>query len=201
MGLQTFSTSATRTRSCFLRPQGKHEFFLEEVGQIRDVREAPIKLYGYAISERDGHPHVRIEQRVPRAEELLGGHRGAPFEGVSGARTWTLPFEPYAPVRAQLHCVLREINRRRKVAGSSFSLLLHPGSTADRATLCGIADRQAGRSLAAYDTAARTWSSLGPVCKGATRSAFSGTANSLNSSGREMSASLMIGLSSSPISI
>jgi hypothetical protein len=27
-----------------------------------------------------------------------------------------LPFEPYAPVRGQLHCILREVNRRRKLA-------------------------------------------------------------------------------------
>lgn len=27
-----------------------------------------------------------------------------------------LPFEPYAPVRGQLHCLLREVNRRREIA-------------------------------------------------------------------------------------
>jgi hypothetical protein len=27
-----------------------------------------------------------------------------------------VPFEPYAPVRGQLHCILREVNRRRKLA-------------------------------------------------------------------------------------
>ena len=101
---------------------GKHEFFLEEAAQIRDVREAPIKLYGYAITERGGHPHVRIEQR--QYLELksyladIAVHRSREFlERALG----TLPFEPYAPIRVQLHCVLREINRRRKLAG--FALL------------------------------------------------------------------------------
>src|SRR5262245_25817966 len=45
-----------------LATPGKHEFFLEEAGQVRDAREIPIKLFGYAVSYRSGHVHVRIEQ-------------------------------------------------------------------------------------------------------------------------------------------
>lgn len=100
-----------------LATQGKHEFFLEEAGQVKDAREVPIKAFGYAISYRSGHPHVRIEQErylnlkawfadvaVHRKAETLE----AMFRGLG--------FEPYAPVRSQLHGILREANRRRKLA-------------------------------------------------------------------------------------
>jgi hypothetical protein len=105
-----------------LATHGKHEFFLEEASQIRDAREIPIKLFGYAVSYRAGHPHVRIEQSryldlkayfsdlaVHRSVETLRREFGG------------LPFEPYAPVRSQLHCILREVNRGRKLA--QFELL------------------------------------------------------------------------------
>jgi len=108
-----------RFKDCFLllATPGKHEFFLMEAGQVQDAREIPIKLFDYAVSSRNGHPHVRIEQR--RYLELkawlvdLSVHR---------KRDWlekefhALAFEPYAPVRSQLHCILREVNRRRKAA-------------------------------------------------------------------------------------
>src|SRR5262249_20511206 len=51
-------------RSCVLiATMGRHAFFAEERGFIRDAREVPIKFAGYAISYRSDHPHVRIEQR------------------------------------------------------------------------------------------------------------------------------------------
>jgi hypothetical protein len=28
-----------------------------------------------------------------------------------------IPFEPYAPIRDQVQCIVREVNRRRKAAG------------------------------------------------------------------------------------
>lgn len=101
-----------------LATAGKHEFFLEEAGQVCDARKMPIKLFGYAISYRGGHPHVRIEHKqylelksyfadlaVHRKRETL--ERGLQ----------SLGFEPYAPVRSQLHSILRLVNRRRKSAG------------------------------------------------------------------------------------
>jgi hypothetical protein len=100
-----------------LATPGKHEFFLQEAGQVRDAREIPIKLFGYAIRYRNGHPHVRIEQHnylelkawftdvaVHRKRESLEHEIRA------------LAYEPYAPVRSQLHCILRDVNRRRKTA-------------------------------------------------------------------------------------
>jgi len=100
-----------------LATPGKHPFFEEERNLIRDVREVPIKFGGYAVSYRAGHPHVRIEQA--RYLELkaylsdLAIHRGRDWLGGEFSR---LAFEPYAPIRAQLHCILREVNRRRELA-------------------------------------------------------------------------------------
>ena len=104
-----------------LATHGKHPFFDNEGSLIRDAREQPIKFGGYAVSFRNGHPHVRIEQRqyLELKAFLADGavHRKAEWirATLSG-----LPFEPYAPVRSQLHCILREINRRRGLAGYEF---------------------------------------------------------------------------------
>lgn len=100
-----------------LATHGKHVFFEEEKKFIRDAREAPIKFGGYAVSYRSGHPHVRIDQR--RYHELkayladLAVHRRKDWLEHAFRR---LPFEPYAPVRGQMHCILREVNRRRQLA-------------------------------------------------------------------------------------
>jgi hypothetical protein len=100
-----------------LATPGVHPFFEEERAFIRDARKVPIKFAGYAISYRSGHPHVRIEQR--KYLELkayladLAIHRSREHLESTFRR---LPFEPYAPVRGQLFCILREVNRRRQLA-------------------------------------------------------------------------------------
>jgi len=101
-----------------LATHGIHPFFEEEALSIRDARNTPIRFRGYAISYRNGHPHVRIEQeqyKRLRAYFLdLALHRSAErLEQELGE----LPFEPYAPVRRQLLNVLRAVNRDRKRAG------------------------------------------------------------------------------------
>lgn len=99
-----------------LATHGKHLFF-EEEKNIRDVRGVPIKFAGYAISHRGGHPHVRIEQNYYLELKAyltdLAVHRKKDWLENAFSR---LPFEPYAPVRAQLHCIFREVNRRRNLA-------------------------------------------------------------------------------------
>ena len=111
-----------KTHFILLASQGKHEFFLHEGVLVKDAREIPIKLFGYAIGSRGGHPHVRIEQEryleIKASFTELAVHRKK--EGLERELA-TLPFEPYAPVRSQLHCILREVNRRRKTA--QFELL------------------------------------------------------------------------------
>lgn len=100
-----------------LSTPGRHDFFEEERQFIRDVRETPIKIGGYSISYRAGHPHVRIEDSRYRALKAY-------FEDISIHRTkeWLeqelrrVSYEPYAPVRSQLHGILRAVNRRRSLA-------------------------------------------------------------------------------------
>jgi hypothetical protein len=101
-----------------LATHGKHPFFDREGSLIRDARELPIKFGGYSISYRNGHPHVRIEQRQylelkAYFGEIAVHRKAATIEGMFKR----LPFEPYAPVRSQLFGILREVNRRRKLAG------------------------------------------------------------------------------------
>jgi hypothetical protein len=101
-----------------LATHGKHRFFDREGSLIRDARELPIKFGGYSISYRGGHPHVRIEQRqyldLKAYFADVAVHRTA--DRLKGMFK-RLPFEPYAPVRSQLFGILREVNRRRKLAG------------------------------------------------------------------------------------
>lgn len=121
-GLANIQYIRYRRAFVLLATPGKHPFFEEERKLIRDAREVPIKFGGYAVSYRAGHPHVRIEQA--RYLELkaylsdLAIHRGrCLLEGVFSR----LAFEPYAPIRGQIHCILREVNRRR--ARAQYELL------------------------------------------------------------------------------
>lgn len=121
-GLANVQYLRFKDRFAILATHGAHEFFTEEAGQIRDAREIPIKIFGYAISCRNGHPHVRIEQ--DRYQDLkaylteLSVHRNREWLEAEFKKIW---FEPYAPVRSQLHCILRSVNNRRKLA--HFELL------------------------------------------------------------------------------
>lgn len=101
-----------------LATHGRGTFFEEERRVLRDFRREPLLCFGLAVSHREGHPHVRI---AFREMEMLKNHflaraltrRAGRLEGEFRA----LPFEPYAPVRAQLGELLREVNRLRKRAG------------------------------------------------------------------------------------
>jgi hypothetical protein len=116
-GLANLQYLRYRHAFVLLATHGRHSFFEQEGRFIRDAREVPIKFGGYSIGYRSGHPHVRIEQW--RYLELkayfadLAVHRAR--DGVE-EEFRRLPFEPYAPVRSQLRCVLREVNRRREFA-------------------------------------------------------------------------------------
>lgn len=96
---------------------GRHALFIEEARSIRDARDVPIKFAGYSISYRAGHPHVRIEESRFRGlkayfEEIAVHRSREPLE----AELRRMNFEPYAPVRSQLHTILRAVNRRRELA-------------------------------------------------------------------------------------
>ena len=101
-----------------LATHGEHEFFAEEGKAVRDVRRVPFKAFGYAVSYKAGHVHVRIEReelkRLTAYFLELAAHRKV--ETVSGELS-RLRFEPYAPVRRQLLQVLRAVNRARRAMG------------------------------------------------------------------------------------
>lgn len=101
-----------------LATHGKHRFFEEERSALKDARRTPIKAFGYAISHRGGHSHVRIEMSEYRR---LKAH----FLDIAVRRSratvesefLAVKFQPYAPVRRQLINIWRAVNRSRKEAG------------------------------------------------------------------------------------
>jgi hypothetical protein len=119
-----------------LATHGKHRFFEEEGDRVRDAREIPIQVGGYSLSVKrgnflkktasdtptapDGKYRVRVQIGRERYRELKAYfidracHRSVE-KLVS--ELWTLPFEPYAPVRKQLLNLLRLMNAKRQQAG------------------------------------------------------------------------------------
>lgn len=97
---------------------GKHRFFEDEAGQVRDARRVPIKFAGYAMSFRGGHASVRIEQNAYRRLKSTLVEMAAQRAGPRVAADFhQLHFVPYAPVRKQLLSAWRAVNRARKAAG------------------------------------------------------------------------------------
>jgi hypothetical protein len=101
-----------------LATYGRHRFFEDEGANIRDVRQLPICVGGYAVSYRGGHPHVRIDRelylRIKSHFAEVAPRRSAERLGAELA---ALPFEPYAPIRSQYCVILRLVNRLRQQAG------------------------------------------------------------------------------------
>jgi hypothetical protein len=97
---------------------GQHRFFDDETGQICDARRKPIKFAGYAISHRNGHACVRIEQREYQQLKAvfleLACRRSAER---FAAEFRSIRFVPYAPVRVQLLSTWRVVNRARRSGG------------------------------------------------------------------------------------
>ncbi len=98
--------------------KGRHRFYEEEAGQIRDFRRDVLKVRGYAIAYRRGHVSVRIERgefrRLKTYFENIAVHKSARAVGDEFHR---VRYEPYAPIRSQLVALLRTTNRQRKIAG------------------------------------------------------------------------------------
>ncbi len=100
-----------------LATHGKHQFFEEEADRTHDARKRPITFWGYSVSYRQGHPHVRIQQTdysLLKVRMLDAAVRQGAEELWASFRE--LPYEPYAPARRQLLNILRAVNRRRKLA-------------------------------------------------------------------------------------
>ncbi len=108
-----------------LATKGRHEFFERERASFRDVRRVPIKFAGYSIGCRTGrdgrwHASVRLSQAryLELAAHLTAVCVRAPASRLLAELTAVRPLT-YAPVRRQLLQLIRLVNRRRRVAGSS----------------------------------------------------------------------------------
>jgi hypothetical protein len=117
-GLANVQYIRFRNRFVLLATHGDHRFFEDEAGLIRDVRREPLKVEGYAISFRAGKVSVRIqrdEYELLKSHFLnLATHRSAAFLADEFA---AVPYQLYAPVRGQLLCIWRAVNRARREAG------------------------------------------------------------------------------------
>ena len=97
---------------------GQHRFFEDEGSQVRDLRRVPLKVEGYAISYRDGRVVVRIARDEYRLLKAYFVHIALRRSAEDLADEFqSVPYVPYAPVRGQLLCVWRAVNRSRKLAG------------------------------------------------------------------------------------
>jgi hypothetical protein len=100
-----------------LATEGRHKFFVEEAG-IKDVRQVAITYGGYSVSLRGGRVHVRIAEETYKDLQAylleLAVHRSV--EKLI-AEFYSVPFEPYGPVKTQLFSLLGEVNDARRRAG------------------------------------------------------------------------------------
>lgn len=97
---------------------GRHQFFTDEGGAIKDIRIKPLKFFGYSISHRNGHPSVRLTRQAYRElkEEYVGLATHLDREWLA-RKFMNFPYPPYAPIRRQAFNILRAVNRRRRAAG------------------------------------------------------------------------------------
>jgi hypothetical protein len=119
-----------------LATHGLDPFFEYEAKEIRDVRRVPIKFGGYSIAFKRGQyrrktfpgdraiPDDKWHARVQIGRETYTELKACFLEIAVRRRAnelarelYSLPFEPYAPVRQQLLNILRLVNRARKAAG------------------------------------------------------------------------------------
>lgn len=117
-----------------LATHGKHPFFAEENVNIRDLRKVPIKIAGYSVSfkkggfrrttgkepaTRDDRWHAKVQISRDKYAELKAYYRQLATRRSAeslGRELFTLPFQPYAPVRQQLLNLLRIVNKARREA-------------------------------------------------------------------------------------
>lgn len=101
-----------------LATHGAHEFFEHEGDRVRDLRRVPLKAFGYAVTQKKGHAHVRIEREEFKRLQAYFLNRALHRRGEEIGRELTsLRFEPYAPVRRQLLQLVRCLNGVRRLRG------------------------------------------------------------------------------------
>ena len=109
-----------RYRETFLllATEGTHPLFAEEKATLRDARTSPLRVFGYALSVKNGRVLVRLNE--PTFRRLKAGFRRLALRGEPDLlvrKFQTLPFEPYRPVYRQLRSIWKTVNRQRKTAG------------------------------------------------------------------------------------
>lgn len=112
-------------RFVLLATHGRHQFFSDERARIRDLKRTPLRIGGYSISLRRDpakggklRAAVRIDKETYRMVRDSFLERAVHRRGESiAAAMWSVPFEPYRPIREQLFRVLCQVNDRRKRAG------------------------------------------------------------------------------------
>lgn len=101
-----------------LATHGKHVFFDEEAGQVRDARRLPIRFAGYSLSVRNGRVSVRIEPAEYRRLKAWFLERACHRSAASLAADFAgIRLQPFRPVRVQLLNIWRAVNRARLAAG------------------------------------------------------------------------------------
>lgn len=96
---------------------GRHGFFDEEAGQVRDARRVAICYAGYSLSHRSGRASVRIARVEYVRLKAYFLELACRLTGEALASEFTrVRFQPYAPVRAQLLNMWRAVNRARRTA-------------------------------------------------------------------------------------
>ena len=119
-----------------LATKGRHELFFErEAKNIRDLRKAPLTIFGYSITyraggwlkkepgapaKRDQKERVRVQISKARFQELrveFLTHARNRSEDWYRMRFYHVGFEPYAPIRKQLLELLRQVNKARGAHG------------------------------------------------------------------------------------
>lgn len=122
-----------------LATHGHHPFYDQEGGSIRDARKIPIKFHGYSISVQKGgylrktsdnplpvrddrwRVRVQIRQKEYANMKAYFVERAIRMSAESlASELFSVPYEPYAPVRQQLLNIVRLVNDARRKAG------LHP---------------------------------------------------------------------------
>jgi hypothetical protein len=121
-----------------LATKGVHQFFADELVNIRDARRLPIQVGGYSVSVKRGGYLKKLDPAVPAtvdgklrvrvqiSRETYREHKAHFLENVwrkrveeVGRAFFNVPFEPYAPIRRQLLNLIRLVNAKRQCAGLS----------------------------------------------------------------------------------
>src|SRR5262249_30932228 len=97
---------------------GKHDFFDEEAGQVRDARRIPIRYAGYSISFPNRRTCVRItvDEYARLKADFLEMSCGRSSESLA-KEFGRIGLQHYAPIRIQLLSIWRAVNRARRAAG------------------------------------------------------------------------------------